>query len=120
MRAQITAHCLPLSTHPPFFSYNSPQAACFVRVPTEVIKQRMQTKQFSTTTAAVKSVIHNEGVLGFYRGYFSTVAREVDTHFLTDLSFPLAVGPQKASNQTYVPFSSRSHSPAFSSHCTNT
>lgn len=37
----------------------------------------MQTKQFQTTSAAVKSVIHNEGILGFYRGYFSTVAREV-------------------------------------------
>lgn len=48
-----------------------------MRVPTEVIKQRMQTKQFTTTLAAVKSVVHNEGVLGFYRGYFSTVAREV-------------------------------------------
>jgi hypothetical protein len=37
----------------------------------------MQTKQFTTTSAAFKSVIHNEGILGFYRGYFSTVAREV-------------------------------------------
>ncbi|KAF9927372.1 hypothetical protein BGZ67_007548 [Mortierella alpina] len=61
-------------------------AACFVRVPTEVIKQRMQTKQFTTTTAAVKSVIHNEGVLGFYRGYFSTVAREIP---FTCIQFPL-------------------------------
>ncbi|KAG0379175.1 hypothetical protein BGX24_001465 [Mortierella sp. AD032] len=61
-------------------------AACFVRVPTEVIKQRMQTKQFQTTTAALKSVIHNEGILGFYRGYFSTVAREIP---FTCIQFPL-------------------------------
>ncbi|GJJ77008.1 solute carrier family 25 (mitochondrial S-adenosylmethionine transporter), member 26 [Entomortierella parvispora] len=61
-------------------------AACFVRVPTEVIKQRMQTKQFQTTSAAVKSVIHNEGILGFYRGYFSTVAREIP---FTCIQFPL-------------------------------
>ncbi|KAG0369112.1 mitochondrial carrier domain-containing protein [Gamsiella multidivaricata] len=61
-------------------------AACFVRVPTEVIKQRMQTKQFTTTTGALKSVIQNEGVLGFYRGYFSTVAREIP---FTCIQFPL-------------------------------
>ncbi|KAF9431005.1 hypothetical protein BGZ94_000472 [Podila epigama] len=61
-------------------------AACFVRVPTEVIKQRMQTKQFTTTSAAVKSVVHNEGMLGFYRGYFSTVAREIP---FTCIQFPL-------------------------------
>ncbi|KAF9096388.1 S-adenosylmethionine transporter [Mortierella sp. AD031] len=61
-------------------------AACFVRVPTEVIKQRMQTKQFQTTTAALKSVIHNEGILGFYRGYFSTVAREIP---FSCIQFPL-------------------------------
>ncbi|KAF8936665.1 hypothetical protein BGZ58_003885, partial [Dissophora ornata] len=61
-------------------------AACFVRVPTEVIKQRMQTKQFTTTTAALKSVIKNDGVLGFYRGYFSTVAREIP---FTCIQFPL-------------------------------
>ncbi|KAG0035156.1 hypothetical protein BGZ81_000077 [Podila clonocystis] len=60
--------------------------ACFVRVPTEVIKQRMQTKQFTTTSAAVKSVVHNEGVLGFYRGYFSTVAREIP---FSCIQFPL-------------------------------
>ncbi|KAF9390293.1 hypothetical protein CPB97_009633 [Podila verticillata] len=60
--------------------------ACFVRVPTEVIKQRMQTKQFTATSAAVKSVIHNEGVLGFYRGYFSTVAREIP---FSCIQFPL-------------------------------
>ncbi|KAG0210296.1 hypothetical protein BGX28_009452 [Mortierella sp. GBA30] len=61
-------------------------AACFVRVPTEVIKQRMQTKQFQTTTGALKSVIQNEGILGFYRGYLSTVAREIP---FTCIQFPL-------------------------------
>ncbi|KAG0344577.1 hypothetical protein BG004_004352 [Podila humilis] len=61
-------------------------AACFIRVPTEVIKQRMQTKQFTTTSAALKSVIQNEGILGFYRGYFSTVAREIP---FSCIQFPL-------------------------------
>ncbi|KAG0020564.1 hypothetical protein BGZ80_003988 [Entomortierella chlamydospora] len=61
-------------------------AACFVRVPTEVIKQRMQTKQYGSTTGALRAVIQNEGVLGFYRGYFSTVAREIP---FTCIQFPL-------------------------------
>ncbi|KAG0251659.1 hypothetical protein DFQ27_008600 [Actinomortierella ambigua] len=61
-------------------------AACFVRVPTEVIKQRMQTKQFTTTSAAVRAVVANEGLRGFYRGYFSTVAREIP---FTCIQFPL-------------------------------
>ncbi|KAF9969718.1 hypothetical protein BGZ73_007781 [Actinomortierella ambigua] len=61
-------------------------AACFVRVPTEVIKQRMQTKQFTTTSAAVRAVVANEGLRGFYRGYFSTVVREIP---FTCIQFPL-------------------------------
>ncbi|KAF9921415.1 S-adenosylmethionine transporter, partial [Modicella reniformis] len=61
-------------------------AACFVRVPTEVVKQRMQTKQYGTTGGAVRSILQNEGVLGFYRGYFSTVAREIP---FTCIQFPL-------------------------------
>ncbi|KAG0232793.1 hypothetical protein BGW41_001727 [Actinomortierella wolfii] len=61
-------------------------AACFVRVPTEVIKQRMQTKQFATTSGAVRAVIQNEGFRGFYRGYFSTVVREIP---FTCIQFPL-------------------------------
>ena len=51
--------------------------ACIVRVPTEVVKQRMQTKQYATTLSALKTIFNQEGLMGFYRGYFSTVAREV-------------------------------------------
>ncbi|KAJ1978314.1 S-adenosylmethionine transporter [Dimargaris xerosporica] len=52
-------------------------SACVVRVPTEVIKQRMQTKQYATTFRAVRSIVTSDGLLGFYRGYFSTVVREI-------------------------------------------
>ncbi|KAJ1954741.1 S-adenosylmethionine transporter, partial [Dispira parvispora] len=48
-------------------------SACVVRVPTEVIKQRMQTKQYSTTFSAIRSIVRTDGLLGFYRGYHSTV-----------------------------------------------
>ncbi|KAJ1909140.1 S-adenosylmethionine transporter [Tieghemiomyces parasiticus] len=52
-------------------------SACVVRVPTEVIKQRMQTRQYRTTFAAVRSIAATDGMLGFYRGYHSTVVREI-------------------------------------------
>lgn len=55
-------------------------------MPTEVIKQRMQTKQFSATSAAVNHVLRTEGILGFYRGFLSTVAREIP---FTCIQFPL-------------------------------
>jgi solute carrier family 25 S-adenosylmethionine transporter 26 len=57
-----------------------------VRVPTDVIKQRMQIKQFKTTSAAVSSVVRTEGILGFYRGFLPTVAREIP---FTCIQFPL-------------------------------
>lgn len=60
--------------------------ACTVRVPTEVIKQRMQTKQFTKTSAAVSHVLKTEGILGLYRGFLSTVAREIP---FTCIQFPL-------------------------------
>ncbi|KAI9259851.1 mitochondrial carrier domain-containing protein [Helicostylum pulchrum] len=60
--------------------------ACTVRVPTEVIKQRMQIKQYNTTLSAVSSVLRTEGLLGFYRGFLPTVAREIP---FTCIQFPL-------------------------------
>ncbi|KAI9486442.1 MAG: mitochondrial carrier domain-containing protein [Benjaminiella poitrasii] len=60
-------------------------SACTVRVPTEVIKQRMQIKQFDTTLGAVSSVLRTEGLLGFYRGFLPTVAREIP---FTCIQFP--------------------------------
>ncbi|ORX52402.1 mitochondrial carrier [Hesseltinella vesiculosa] len=60
--------------------------ACTVRVPTEVIKQRLQTGQFPTTSTAVKYVLQTEGILGFFRGFSSTVAREIP---FTCIQFPL-------------------------------
>ena len=48
-----------------------------IRVPTEVVKQRMQTKQYHSTLFALKSIFQQEGIRGFYRGYLSTVFREV-------------------------------------------
>lgn len=51
--------------------------ACLVRVPTENVKQRMQVGQFSTLKEAASKMSAAEGIAGFYRGYFTTVSREI-------------------------------------------
>ncbi|CAG8584994.1 4606_t:CDS:2 [Ambispora gerdemannii] len=61
-------------------------AACVVRVPTEIIKQRMQTNQYHLTLSAIRSIIQYEGVLGLYRGYLITISREIP---FACLQFPL-------------------------------
>lgn len=62
--------------------------ACLVRVPTENVKQKMQIGLYKTTGETV-AAIRAVGVLDFYRGYFTTVSREVCSFFLnlTLLSF---------------------------------
>lgn len=51
--------------------------ACLVRVPTEIVKQRMQTGQYSGLGQGIASIMKKEGPIGFYTGYFTTVAREI-------------------------------------------
>lgn len=55
-------------------------AACAVRVPCEVVKQRMQTRSVSLTPPSVLGTarsIYADGLLGFYAGFGATVSREV-------------------------------------------
>ncbi|CAI5480062.1 unnamed protein product [Closterium sp. Yama58-4] len=52
-------------------------AASLVRVPTEVVKQRMQTGQFPTAVNAVKTILSKEGVRGLYAGYGSFLLRDL-------------------------------------------
>ncbi|KAI9098156.1 S-adenosylmethionine transporter [Phlyctochytrium arcticum] len=61
-------------------------AACFIRVPTEICKQRMQTGQYTSVTSAVHNIWRGEGLKGFYRGYAMTVFREIP---FTCIQFPL-------------------------------
>ncbi|POY71056.1 hypothetical protein BMF94_5983 [Rhodotorula taiwanensis] len=64
-------------------------AACLIRVPTEVVKQRSQTSAKGTpggSWAMAQNVWRTYGVRGFYRGFGSTVAREIP---FTCLQFPL-------------------------------
>ncbi|KAJ1835325.1 S-adenosylmethionine transporter [Coemansia sp. RSA 2706] len=61
-------------------------AACLVRVPTEVVKQRLQAKHHGTLAAAVRGTYAGEGLLGFYRGYLTQVVREIP---FTCIQFPI-------------------------------
>ncbi|KAI9208878.1 mitochondrial carrier domain-containing protein [Polychytrium aggregatum] len=60
--------------------------ACSVRVPTEVVKQRMQTGQYHSVSNALRSILGTEGFFGFYRGYTMTIFREIP---FTCIQFPL-------------------------------
>jgi solute carrier family 25 S-adenosylmethionine transporter 26 len=64
--------------------------ACLVRVPTEVVKQRIQAGMHGSSGAGIRGVISDilkaDGVLGLYRGYGITVFREVPFSLL---QFPM-------------------------------
>ncbi|NWQ61397.1 SAMC protein, partial [Neopipo cinnamomea] len=51
--------------------------ACLIRVPSEVIKQRAQVSPSSSTLRILSHTLYHEGVQGLYRGYKSTVLREI-------------------------------------------
>ena len=68
-------------------------AACAVRVPTEVIKQRAQALQHSSSLSAFRHILmrrHEKGLIGIwrelYRGWNVTILREVP---FTVIQFPL-------------------------------
>ncbi|EGN93950.1 hypothetical protein SERLA73DRAFT_189080 [Serpula lacrymans var. lacrymans S7.3] len=65
-------------------------AACLIRVPTEVIKTRTQTSTYgplaSSSLAAAKLVWKHDGWRGYYRGFGTTIMREIP---FTSLQFPL-------------------------------
>ncbi|KAL9245065.1 hypothetical protein vseg_018760 [Gypsophila vaccaria] len=52
-------------------------ASSIVRVPTEVVKQRMQTGQFATAPNAVRMIVSKEGFRGLYAGYGSFLLRDL-------------------------------------------
>ncbi|KAJ9075845.1 S-adenosylmethionine transporter [Entomophthora muscae] len=62
------------------------KSACLARVPTEIIKQRLQTGQYTGYRQAVSTIFKFEGLWGFYRGYFTTVVREIP---FACIQFPL-------------------------------
>ncbi|KAH9077040.1 S-adenosylmethionine transporter [Lactarius deliciosus] len=65
-------------------------AACLIRVPTEVIKTRSQASSYgamaNSSLATAKLVWKADGLKGFYRGFGTTVMREIP---FTSLQFPM-------------------------------
>ncbi|XP_042655828.1 S-adenosylmethionine mitochondrial carrier protein isoform X4 [Tyto alba] len=51
--------------------------ACLIRVPSEVVKQRAQVSPSSSTLRILSHTLYQEGIQGLYRGYKSTVLREI-------------------------------------------
>ena len=60
--------------------------SCLIRVPVEIVKQRTQTLRTSSSFTTFISTYQTEGLPGFYRGYFSTIARELP---FSVIQFPL-------------------------------
>lgn len=52
-------------------------AASLIRVPTEVVKQRMQTGQFTSAPDALRLIVSKEGFKGLYAGYGSFLLRDL-------------------------------------------
>ncbi|GKV39864.1 hypothetical protein SLEP1_g47569 [Rubroshorea leprosula] len=52
-------------------------ASSIIRVPVEVLKQRMQTGQFASAPEAVRVIVSNEGFNGLYAGYGSFLLRDL-------------------------------------------
>lgn len=69
-------------------------AACVVRVPTEVVKQNMQVGKYETFLQALSAIASSErGMMSFFTGYWTTVAREIPFAFI---QFPMYEGLKKA------------------------
>ncbi|NWV19828.1 SAMC protein, partial [Origma solitaria] len=51
--------------------------ACLIRVPSEVVKQRAQVSPSTSTLRILSHTLYHEGIQGLYRGYKSTVLREI-------------------------------------------
>eukprot|EP00878_Enallax_costatus_P018767 GHUV01019776.1.p1 GENE.GHUV01019776.1~~GHUV01019776.1.p1 ORF type:complete len:339 (+),score=48.81 GHUV01019776.1:260-1276(+) len=52
-------------------------AASLTRVPTEVIKQRLQTREFAGAMSAIRNIVAKEGVRGLYAGYGAFMLRDL-------------------------------------------
>lgn len=71
------------SSRPPFLTHilaasTGEIVSCSVRVPYEIIKMRAQTSQFKTQIfSTARSIVALEGFGGLYRGFTSTIARDI-------------------------------------------
>ncbi len=66
--------------------FTNTKAACLIRVPIDVVKQRAQAQPHLTTLSVFKDLVRSEGLHGFYRSYLTTVLREIP---FGSIQFPL-------------------------------
>lgn len=64
-------------------------AACLVRVPTAVVTQNMQVGTYKSYPEAMQGILATGGLSAFFRGYWTTVAREIPFSFI---QFPMYEG----------------------------
>ena len=65
-------------------------AASVIRVPQEVIKQRVQADIYPNALVGVSKCFATDGIAGFYKGYFATVSRDVPWNALSFMFFAQA------------------------------
>ena len=61
--------------------------ASIVRVPQEVLKQRVQADIYPNALSGFKTLLSTEGPKGFYKGYFATISRDVPWNALSFMFF---------------------------------
>lgn len=62
-------------------------AASVVRVPQEVLKQRVQADIYPNAAVGLKTILSEQGVAGLYKGYFATISRDVPWNALSFMFF---------------------------------
>ncbi|GFO41106.1 S-adenosylmethionine mitochondrial carrier protein [Plakobranchus ocellatus] len=60
--------------------------SCLIRVPMEIVKQRTQVLKAASSHSTFLMTYQEQGLRGFYKGYFSTIAREIP---FSVIQFPL-------------------------------
>jgi solute carrier family 25 S-adenosylmethionine transporter 26 len=78
--------------------------ACLVRVPTEVVKQRMQAGMHSSMASVVNDVLRNQGVFGLYQGYGITIMREIPFSLVQFPLYEVMKGKIRAARGGKEPF----------------
>lgn len=72
------------------------KAGCTIRMPIEVIKQRAQATVHSSGISILKNTYFESGIRGLYRGYLTTVCREIP---FAVLQFPIWEQSKKSLRQ---------------------
>ena len=73
-------------------------AASVIRVPQEVLKQRVQADIYPNAISGFKTLITTDGPKGFYKGYFATISRDVPWNALSFMFFAQAKQAFKSLN----------------------